>query len=274
MIVKSSLTSTLGSNKFESLSKWVSEKLQKKKDKKKSSSSENPTIKISKEEISPSIPEAFYMEDANYLTGQPINFQTALDPHVNPNNLSGMLREWIWVKTKFSICVLGEKGVGKSFLVNALLEATFQDLVQSSPNSSLKSTNNLEDDFFMIDVAPKKQLKKKISPPPSPQSHSNHSSSSNVSMPSQTSSANSSAPTSASSSASSLFSEFLEDEDFASMVNWASESDAKRNIEHYLKLGKFNTNMSDRYSYLLPQGPFAWIYARNYVLSYAKVPGK
>jgi GTPase SAR1 family protein len=154
------------------------------------------------------------MEDANYLTGQPINFQTATDIS-NPNNLSGMLREWIWVKTKFSICVLGEKGVGKSFLVNTLLEATFQDLVSSSPNNSVKSvTNNLEDDFFMIDVAPKKN-KKKNTPPPSPQSHSNHSSSSNVSMPSQTSSANSSAPTSASSSASSLFSEFLEDEDFA-----------------------------------------------------------
>lgn len=32
-------------------------------------------------------------------------------------DISNLLREWIWVKERFSVAILGEKGSGKSFLV-------------------------------------------------------------------------------------------------------------------------------------------------------------
>jgi len=65
----------------------------------------------------------------------------------NNDELTNLLHEWIWVKTKLCITILGEKGVGKSFLANTLLEATFQNYHQNSAYSSFTS---LDKDFFLI----------------------------------------------------------------------------------------------------------------------------
>jgi predicted GTPase len=73
-------------------------------------------------------------------------------PHNNTNligdkeddDLADILREWIFVKTKVYVTILGEKGLGKSFLVNTLLESTFQDTHALSQHASL------DKDFFLV----------------------------------------------------------------------------------------------------------------------------
>ncbi len=66
------------------------------------------------------------------------------------DDLTDILREWIFVKTRLSITIIGEKGIGKSFLVNTLLEASFQDVEAHSSHSSL------DKDFFLVALGEKK----------------------------------------------------------------------------------------------------------------------
>jgi predicted GTPase len=74
--------------------------------------------------------------------------------NVDPQNfnskegITDLVREWIWVQTKLSITLLGDKGVGKAFLANTLLEATFQDV-----SSTLRNHPSLDNEQFNITLA-------------------------------------------------------------------------------------------------------------------------
>jgi hypothetical protein len=77
------------------------------------------------------------------------------DAVVTPGDeLSEMLREWVFVKTHVSFAVVGARGVGKNFLTNVLLEATFQD-THSSPETASSpipiASASIDTGFFLID---------------------------------------------------------------------------------------------------------------------------
>ncbi|KAH3762498.1 leucine Rich Repeat family protein [Pelomyxa schiedti] len=88
-------------------------------------------------------------------------------PYVSPEKksrgLSGLLREWIWIKSSASVVFAGPRGVGKRFLVNTLLETTAQDLHNNTPTSkpglqdnlaSLEATHSLESEFCLVSDNP------------------------------------------------------------------------------------------------------------------------
>eukprot|EP01114_Cavostelium_apophysatum_P008637 TRINITY_DN2126_c0_g1_i1.p1 TRINITY_DN2126_c0_g1~~TRINITY_DN2126_c0_g1_i1.p1 ORF type:complete len:1679 (-),score=453.03 TRINITY_DN2126_c0_g1_i1:53-5089(-) len=229
------------SNKLDSLSKWISDKLQKRKDQKK---------RASKEEVEPAKPKPQKVQVQN-TTSLLIGGESTPGEPLEAENISGMLREWIFVKTKFSIGVIGEKGVGKRFLVNTLLESTFQNTHAPTNSSAPSASSSLESDFFLIDGEP---------------SASN--SSAMVIDQKMEEDFMDDAPSNANDGTEVI----LASEDFSSAVNWSSENEARKNMQQYYVGGKFNTATSDRYSFLLPQGPFSGIYSGSCVLSYAKTP--
>jgi hypothetical protein len=67
---------------------------------------------------------------------------------------SELLRKWV-VKTKISIAIIGSQGVGKNFLANSLLEATFQDghfdSSNTIPSASSPTEGPLDKDFFLVE---------------------------------------------------------------------------------------------------------------------------
>lgn len=71
------------------------------------------------------------------------------DPQFNSKEgITDLVREWIWVQTKLTITLLGDKGVGKAFLANTLLEATFQDV-----SSNLRNHPSLDEEQFHVALA-------------------------------------------------------------------------------------------------------------------------
>lgn len=177
--------------------------------------------------------------------------------------LYGLFREWIWIKQNVSVAMVGERGVGKSFLINSLLEATFQDNHTQKTLTTTTTTNkpvapnatvggDLDSDFCLI---------------PDDSNDNSHASDSDDELLQQQHQQQGSSFAEHNNNSISYI-----DENFTSFVNWSSEQEASKNIAQYCTTGLFNSTVADRYSYLLPQGPFANMYSRNYCLTYSAIP--
>lgn len=222
--------------RFDAFSKWIIDRLTKKKSKRKK---EKETYSAQRKYEEPEGLSVNLSEQDDSFS-----FPSNDDFDAEQKDISNLLREWIWVKERFSVAILGEKGSGKSFLINALLEATFQDNHMTRSDSEIllrsPSSSSLEGDFFLIEENTANDSMENVK--------LNNSGSL---LPVQ---------------------EFLISDDFANSVNWSSEQAARKNLEEYFTTGRFSSMAGDRYSFLLPQGPFCGIYAKNYTISYGRVP--
>ena len=195
-----------------------------------------------------------------------------IGPGGSGENLADLLKEWIWVKTQVSIAVIGERAVGKSFLVNSLLDATFQDThladdtktkvlpvgQKSSASvattrtailpSSSKRSSTLDQGFYLVNP----DTVEANTDNNSPKVFLSIATTNNVQLDQI------------------QITESHMDDDFGQAVNWSSERDAKNNVINYCKSTQFNNTMSDRYSFILPQGPFKQG-NMAYTLSFGKV---
>lgn len=145
-----------------SFSKWLKILLKKKsKESNNEKNIQNSFNSYSINSLSTSAKAEFLAEDPEnepiHISGDESMFNSSSnDVFVTPGDeLSEMLREWVFVKTHVSFAVVGARGVGKNFLTNVLLEATFQD-THSSPDEEGSSpipiaSASIDTGFFLID---------------------------------------------------------------------------------------------------------------------------
>eukprot|EP01116_Phalansterium_solitarium_P008151 TRINITY_DN2151_c0_g1_i4.p1 TRINITY_DN2151_c0_g1~~TRINITY_DN2151_c0_g1_i4.p1 ORF type:complete len:746 (+),score=280.95 TRINITY_DN2151_c0_g1_i4:164-2401(+) len=163
----------------------------------------------------------------------PIKKVDELTRTASDSDLSALLRQWM-ARAPVSILLLGEKGSGKSFLLNTLLESTLSNTIGPlSPSSQFfaqKPPGGLPvpEDAIVDDAA----------------------------------------GTMFGSNAVDLLRDFPMPDDFTATVNRASEAESRTNLAEYLTSGSFNRTVGDRYSFLLPQGPFAGIASRPYSVTH------